>query len=314
MNQTTAIRMDNLSKTFGKNKKQIKAVRNISLEIAAGQVYGFLGPNGAGKTTTIRLLLDLVRPTEGKAYLYGQDVRQDYQVLRRVGSMVEGAQFYPYLTGRRNLEVLSRTADNYDAKRIDALLEQVGLTDRANQRFAKYSMGMKQRLGLASSLLNDPELLIFDEPTNGLDPAGIKEMRSFIRDLVYEHGKTVFLSSHLLNEVEQICDRVAIIDEGEIIQEGTVADLLAQNPSIKIVVTPTEKAIEALQTAYQVKESEEENTLLIETEHTETPQIVRKLVGAGIDIYEIGKEQQSLEDFFLRVTEEHHGNGRLDNV
>jgi ABC-2 type transport system ATP-binding protein len=314
MNQTTAIRMDNLSKTFGKNKKQIKAVRNISLEIAAGQVYGFLGPNGAGKTTTIRLLLDLVRPTEGKAYLYGQDVRQDYQVLRRVGSMVEGAQFYPYLTGRRNLEVLARTADNYDAKRIDALLEQVGLTDRANQRFAKYSMGMKQRLGLASSLLNDPELLIFDEPTNGLDPAGIKEMRSFIRDLVYEHGKTVFLSSHLLNEVEQICDRVAIIDEGEIIQEGTVADLLAQNPSIKIVVTPTEKAIEALQTAYQVKESEEENTLLIETEHTETPQIVRKLVGAGIDIYEIGKEQQSLEDFFLRVTEEHHGNGRLDNV
>jgi ABC-2 type transport system ATP-binding protein len=203
-----ALSLNHVAKTFGRGKKQVQALKNLDLEVQAGQVYGFLGPNGAGKTTTIRILLDLIRPTRGQAAIYGRDPRRDHGVLGRVGAIVEGAAFYPFLSGRRNLEVLARTGGACDRGRIDALLEQVGLAERAGQYVRGYSTGMKQRLGLAAALLSDPDLLILDEPTNGLDPAGIQEMRVFIRDLVDRHGKTVFLSSHILSEIEQVCDRV----------------------------------------------------------------------------------------------------------
>ncbi len=199
LDTTTAIRVSGLHKQFGRGKRQVKAVQNLELEVKAGQVYGFLGPNGAGKTTTIRMLLDLIRPTSGTAMLFGESVQRNPAVLKRVGALVEGATFYTYLTGRKNLEVLARSGGYYDPKSVQALIEQVGMADRADRRAKGYSTGMKQRMGLAATLLGNPDLIILDEPTNDLDPSGIQEMRLFIRELADKEGKTVFLSSHMLN-------------------------------------------------------------------------------------------------------------------
>lgn len=303
----SAIRVESLSKTFGRGKKRVQAVKNLNLEVKAGQVYGFLGPNGAGKTTTIRMLLDLILPTHGSAYIYGQPVRRHHEVLRRVGAIVEGASFYNFLTGRRNLEVLSRTADHYDPVRINALLEQVGLAGRANQRVKGYSTGMKQRLGLAAALLGDPDLLILDEPTNGLDPSGMHEIRGFIRDLVEKQGKTVFLSSHLLGEVEQVCDRVAIINMGEIIREGAVQDLLEGKSQLRIEAAPLDKAAAVLGEHWTV--SANGQWLAVGASHEDTPHVIRRLVENGIDIYEVSSQRQTLEDYFLAVVQEEASRG-----
>lgn len=302
---TIAIRLDHLNKVFGRGKKRVHAVNQVDLDIDAGQVYGFLGPNGAGKTTAIRLMLDLLRPTSGEAYVFDQNVRRQHEVLRRVGALVEGAAFYPYLSGQKNLEVLARTHGSYDKARITTLLEQVGLGERAKQRFKNYSLGMKQRLGLAAALLHDPELLILDEPTNGLDPAGIQEMRTFIRDLVYKHGKTVVLSSHMLNEVEQICDRVAIINKGRIIQEGTVSSLLETQSRIRVKAIPVEKATAVLQPNWQVSVNggSADSTFIVDSTPQDVPHIVRRLVENDVEVYEVTQQKQSLEEFFLSVTQ-----------
>ncbi len=304
----TAIRMENLTRHFGRGKKRVTAADHINLEIAANQVYGFLGPNGAGKTTTIRLLLDLMTPTSGSAYIYDRHVRREHDVLRRVGALVEGAAFYPYLSGHKNLRVIARTHGHYDRQRVDDLLEQVGLAQRAKQRYSKYSLGMKQRLGLAAALLHDPELLILDEPTNGLDPAGIQEMRVFIRDLVDKQGKTVFLSSHMLSEVEQVCDRVAIIDQGKILREGAVHNLLSENPRLRIHATPLDKATAVVKEHWKVWPNGS-SSVIVETDYAETPHIVRKLVENDVDVFEITREKQSLEEFFLSVTGQEMNNG-----
>lgn len=301
----TAIQLDNLTKTFGRGKKRVQAVKNANLSIEAGQVYGFLGPNGAGKTTAIRLMLDLIKPSDGTARIFGANVRAQHSVLRRVGALVEGAAFYPYLTGYKNLEVLARTHGFYDRQRILTLLEEVGIAERAKRRFHSYSLGMKQRLGLAAALLHDPELLILDEPTNGLDPAGIQEMRTFIRDLVYKHGKTVFLSSHLLNEVEQMCDRVAIINKGEIIREGTVAGLLEAQSRFRVRATPFDKATAIVQEHWTVSINggSEQAAFIVDSAQQDIPHIVRKLVENDVDVYEVVQHKQSLEEFFLSVTQ-----------
>lgn len=306
MGETVAIRLENLTKIFGWGKNKIEAVKDADLEVEAGQVYGFLGPNGAGKTTSIRMMMDLMRPDQGSVYIYGQRVRQHHQVLRRIGALVEGAAFYPYLSGRKNLEVLARTFGVYDRQRIESLLEQVRLAERPKLRYKKYSMGMKQRLGLAAALLHDPELLILDEPTNGLDPAGIQEMRTFIRDLVYKHGKTVFLSSHMLNEVEQVCDRVAIIDRGRIIREGRVADLLAGQSQIRVQASPIDKAQAVLQAHWPAvlngAEGDALGALVVDVEQKDVPQVVRKLVENDIEVYEVVTHRHSLEEVFLTLT------------
>ena len=302
---TLAIRTEGISKTFGRGKKQVQAVRGLALEVGAGQVYGFLGPNGAGKTTTIRMLLDLIRPSTGRAFLFGQDPRQTPAVLNRVGAIVEGAAFYPFLTGRKNLEVLARTGDCYDAARIERLLAQVSLSDRADRKVSAYSTGMKQRLGLAAALLNDPDLLILDEPTNGLDPAGIQEIRHFIRDLADNQGKTIFLSSHILAEVEQVCDRVAIINHGQQVIEGPVADLLAaQSSTVRVEVGPLAKAADVLRERWPVELNGQ--WLTVQARREAIPEIVRRLVGAEIDIYQVTAQRQTLEDYFLNVTQEAH--------
>jgi ABC-2 type transport system ATP-binding protein len=306
MPNTHAIRTENLTKTFGKGKSSITAVKKLTLDVEPGQVFGFLGPNGAGKTTTIRMLMDLVRPSGGKAEIFGRSVRTA-GALSRVGGLVEGPAFYGYLSGRNNLEVLARTANNYKPERVQELLEQVGLAARAGQPVSRYSMGMKQRLGVAAALLGDPDLIVLDEPTNGLDPAGIQEMRGFICSLAKDQGKTVFLSSHLLNEVEQTCDRVAIIHKGEMIREGPVVDLLAEKASaLRVQASPIEKAEQVLQerwkTSRESAPGESIPWLAIDAPAQDSPQIVEMLVGQGIQVHQVIIQRPTLEGYFLALT------------
>ncbi len=289
-----------LSKTYGRSKGGVCAVRDVSLSVGAGEVYGFLGPNGAGKSTTIRMLLSLISPTAGEVRLFGSDLRRDVSVLRRVGSLVDGGAFYPFLSGRRNLEVLAKTHGG-GAHRIEPLLDQVGLADDAHRKVKGYSTGMRQRLGVAAALLNDPELIILDEPVNGLDAAGIQEMRTLIRRLAAEQGKTVFLSSHLLHEVQQVCDRVAIIDKGEIIREATIEDLLRQDLDLHIDAAPLDRAEAALSGSWPT--SVEDGRLHVRAGREDAPEIVRRLVEAGVDLFGIAPEQRNLEQVFLALTQ-----------
>lgn len=303
MSEQTAIRLENLSKTFGRGEKAVQAVVNLNLEIQTGQIFGFLGPNGAGKTTTIRLLVDLIRPTNGAAFIYGQDVRRNPGVLRRVGALIEDATFYGYLNGRDNLEVLARTAGNYRPKRIEALLEQVGLAGEANRRVSSYSTGMKQRLGIAGALLGDPELMILDEPTNGLDPGGRQEMRAFIHGLAKQAGVTVFLSSHLLHEVEQVCDRVAIINHGEIVREGAVSNLLAEGQAqLRVQASPQASALQVLQETWEV--SADGEWLIVSAQPEEGYLVVARLVTNDIHVHQVIVRKRTLEEYFIDATQE----------
>ena len=227
MDASPIIETDGLTKRFGK----IVAVDGLSLTVQRGHVFGLLGPNGSGKTTTMGMLLGLTRPTAGSFRLFGEQ-GNNQDALRRVGAIVETPTFYPYLTGRQNLAYFQGILGRGTAQELDALLDQVSLADRADDRFHTYSLGMKQRLGLAYALLGDPELLFLDEPTNGMDPAGMAEMRDLIRSLGTE-DRTVFLSSHLLHEVEQVCDSVVILSKGKLIAQGSVAELLQGRGQIR---------------------------------------------------------------------------------
>lgn len=299
-----AIECRQLSKIYGRGRRARHAVRDLTLAIEPQQIFGFLGPNGAGKTTTIRLLLDLIQPTGGEAYIFGQQVRRNPAAVRQVGAFIEGASFYPYLSGWDNLMVFGRTFGDFDVSRAHALIEAVGLKGREQDKTGKYSTGMKQRLGIAAALLHNPPVLILDEPTSGLDPAGIREMRDFIRQLTREQGKTVFLSSHQLSEVQQICDRVGIIHKGELLAEGDVADLLkeASQPQLSLVVKPVEKAQAALAQKWTVQPDTPPDSLIVTVPYEEIPAVVRVLVAAEVDVYGMEHRQASLEDFFLSVT------------
>ena len=296
------LELSDISKTFGRGDSEVKAVRGVSLSVGAGEVYGFLGPNGAGKSTTIRMLLGLISPSAGAVRLFGRDLRTDASPLRRVGSLVDGGAFYPFLSGRRNLEVLARTHGG-GAGRIDALLDQVGLAKDAKRKVKGYSTGMRQRLGVAAALLNDPDIIILDEPVNGLDAAGIQEMRQLIRSLSAERGKTVFLSSHLLHEVQQVCDRVAIIHKGEVVREATVAGLLDEdNSGLRIEAVPLDAAEAALATRWAVERNGE--TLTVAATRAEAPEVVTRLVGAGVALFGLAPVQRNLEEVFLAITAE----------
>ena len=223
-----------LMKSYGR----VQALAGLDLEVTRGVVYGFLGPNGAGKTTTIRCLLGLVRPDAGTVELLGAPfTRRDRRRLGRVGALIESPAFYPYLSGRDNLRVIAAAGPGPGQGRIDVVIDLVGLRDRARDKVSEYSMGMRQRLGIAAALLNDPELLVLDEPANGLDPAGIVTMRETLRYLA-DQGKTVFVSSHILPEVQQIADVVGIIDRGKLVRQGNLAAMLAETGHVRVRVTP----------------------------------------------------------------------------
>jgi len=275
------------------------AVDGVSLTVRRGEVYGFLGPNGAGKTTTLRMLLGLVRPTGGAARVLGLPPGSP-DALRRVGSLVEGPGFYPYLSGRENLRVLARYAGLGDAA-VDEALDRVELTSRAGDRYRAYSLGMKQRLGVAAALLGRPELLILDEPTNGLDPAGMADMRELVRSLA-SGGQTVLLSSHLLGEVEQICDRVGVIVAGRLSAEGTVAELRG-GASLVVRATPLPAAVPVAQRlAGGAAISTVDGELRLAVEPSRAPELVRALVAADIEVHEVRPEQRSLEEIFFALS------------
>jgi len=285
--------MDHVIQTEGLTKRYgpIVAVDGLDLCVRRGEVYGFLGPNGAGKTTTLRMLLGLVRPSSGRATVLGH-VPGAPDGLARVGSMVEAPGFYPFLSGRDNLRVLAGHA-GVPNERIAPVLAEAGLTTRAGDHLATYSMGMKQRLGVAAALLKDPELLILDEPTNGLDPAGMAEMRDFIRSLA-AGGRTVLLSSHLMGEIEQVSDRVGVIRAGELVAEGTVDELRGQ-AGLRVRAEPLDAAARVLDGLDGVE--------LVDGEiDARAAQVNRMLVEAGIAVSELGRRQASLEDVFLELT------------
>jgi ABC-2 type transport system ATP-binding protein len=291
------IQTTELTKRYG---ERIVAVDRLAMRVPRGEVYGFLGPNGAGKTTTLRMLLGLVRPTSGSALVLGAPPGSP-DSLARVGALIETPTFYPFLSGRDNLRVLSRHAGTHES-RIDVVLEEVDLAARASDRFGTYSLGMKQRLGIAAALLKDPELLILDEPTNGMDPAGMAEMRDFIRRL--GRGRhTVLLSSHLMAEVEQICDRVGVISKGRIVGEGTVDELRGRE-SLWVRAEPLDDAERVLRTVRDIEEfARIDGGLRITADPTAAPAINRALVEAGIAVGELRPERASLEKVFLELTE-----------
>ncbi len=285
--------------------KEFKALDQINLNVPAGSIYGFLGPNGAGKTTTIRVLLDLFQAKQGVVEIFGQSIRQHRQdILSRIGALIEAPSIYKHLSGRQNLEVLRRML-GLPKQRIDEVLEIVRLRDNADKKAKEYSLGMCQRLTLAAALLNDPELLILDEPTNGLDPSGIIEMRELILRLNQEHGKTIFLSSHILSEIEKLVSHVAIIDRGKILYEGTLAGLQQQsNPTITVALNNPEQAI-ALLSEHNYKLLEQTATGFVVQVNTEEEiaELNRLLVMNKHAVYQLSPAEQGLESIFLNVTQ-----------
>ena len=303
----TVVTTDRLTKRYGHRL----AVDAVSLSVRRGEVYGFLGPNGAGKTTTLRMLLGLIRPTGGQAAVCGSAPGAP-TALARIGALVEGPGFYPYLSGRDNLRVMARYQGRGDHA-ADAALDRVDLTGRGRDKFRSYSLGMKQRLGVASALLGEPDLLILDEPTNGLDPAGMAGMRSLVQD-VAAGGQTVMLSSHLLTEVQEICDRVGIIANGRLLAESTVGELRGAT-AVLVRAEPLDRAL-----AVAMRMAGEDAVDVIDqvgtgggagrgralrlrgVDPSVVPALTRELVADGVDVLEITTIERSLEDVFFEMT------------
>ncbi len=301
MDDSTVLRTYGLAKRF----RRRWAVRNLDLHIRRGEVFGFLGPNGAGKSTTIRMLLSLIRPTEGRVELFGAPLtRRQRSALRRVGGLVERPDFYLYLSARRNLEIVAGLRGDTSARDIDAVLETVGLLPRAHDRVKTFSHGMKQRLGIAQALLGSPELIILDEPTSGLDPQGIKEVRELILRLSGERGMTVFLSSHLLSEIEQTATNMAIINQGTLVVQGGVSELLAAGEHVVRVETPdARRALEVISSsglATAVRSTG--SSIECDMPRTRVAELNRMLVRAGIAVDAL-VPKRSLEEYFLAITE-----------
>jgi ABC-2 type transport system ATP-binding protein len=284
---------------LGKSYGSITAVQDLNICVRRGEVYGFLGPNGAGKTTTLRMLLGLIKPSSGTAKVLSEEPGSPHG-LQGVGALVESPAFYPYLSGRDNLRVMARYC-GAPPQRVAEVLGQVELAERAKDKFKTYSLGMKQRLGVAAALLKDPELLILDEPTNGLDPKGMADMRALIRRV--GHGeRTVLLSSHLLGEVEQVCDRVGVIHKGELVTEGTV-DELRGGGGILVKAEPVEEARQIAVSLAGVKGAEiDDGKLLLDTAPERAAEVNARLVSAGLRVSELRPVERSLEDAFLELT------------
>ncbi len=290
---------------LGKHFKRRWAVRHLDLEIHRGDVFGFLGPNGAGKSTTIRMLLSLIRPTEGDVFLFGHSLRTQRQLaLKSVGGIVEKPDFYLYLTAYRNLEVVGALNGGTTKRRIFEVLDLVGLGQRAYDKVKTYSHGMKQRLGIAQALLSDPELVVLDEPTSGLDPQGMKEIRDLILHLSRAQKKTILLSSHLLHEVELVATRMAIINKGELVTQGEVKKLLDEGEKYVLLSGEPKKKLELLLRTQRCVQKVEEQTdgFRLAMEFSDIPQLTRTLVRNNIAVHAI-IPRRSLEDYFLSLTE-----------
>ncbi len=302
-NTEKIIEITSLTKKF----KSLTAVDNLNLSVYRGDVFGFLGPNGAGKSTTIRMLLSLITPTSGEINIFGMELNSNRnKILKRIGAIVEKPDFYGYLSAYKNLEILgSPYGVDVSKKRIMSILELVGLDKRYKSKVKTFSHGMKQRLGLAQALLHEPDLIILDEPTTGLDPQGMKEIRELIVHLSKDKGKTIFLSSHILSEVEIVANRMIIIDKGKTIVEGEVESLLkSSNLHTIFSVDDAEKAIGILKNS-ELNISAEHQTdsrILVSVEKVNIPFVIQSLSNNGINIYSV-VPSNSLEDYFLSLTD-----------
>ena len=292
---------DNLTKRYGKRV----AVEALSLEVNRGDIFGFLGHNGAGKSTTIRMILGLIRPTSGSAKLLGHDIKTERaKALSKVGAIVEAPAFYDNLSGLQNLKILASMSGGCSRDRIDEVLKIVGLSGREDDPVGVYSHGMRQRLGIAQALLPNPELIILDEPTDGLDPQGIREVRELILRLRDDLGLTVFLSSHLLYEIEQICNRVVILREGVMLYQGDVATLIEEEKTVKLTVDRIDEAIELLLQSDSLSlERNGDNSVYLKISDDQIPKINQLLVTHGFQVSELSPQRESLEEVFIRLTE-----------
>ena len=281
-------------------------VKDIQFDVFPGEIFGFLGPNGAGKTTTIRMLVGLIRPTEGTVHIAGHNLQQDFlNAIRHVGCIVENPEMYPFLSGKENLEHYARMAGDITPERIDEVIRLVELEKRIDDKVKTYSLGMRQRLGIAQALLGRPKLLILDEPTNGLDPAGIRELRDFIRKLAREEGIGVFISSHILHEVQLMCDRVAIISQGRLLKTDRVERLIDEDSLVvEWMLNPPERGEELLRSLTYVSSVERrEERIISQLPEERIGETVRLLVDSGILVSEIHRRRKTLEDIFLQMTE-----------
>ncbi|MDP7979215.1 ABC transporter ATP-binding protein [Bacillus sp. WLY-B-L8] len=298
---TTVLSVRNLKKVI----KKKTLVEDVSFDIQQGEVFGFLGPNGAGKTTTIRMLVGLIAATEGTIWIGGYDIKENFRsAMRQIGSIVENPELYTYLTGFENLKQFARMLGGISDERIMEIAKMVHLDERIHDKVKTYSLGMKQRLGIAQALLGSPKLLILDEPTNGLDPAGIRELREFVHTLVKEENMSVFISSHLLSEVQMICDRVAIINKGKVITVARVEELVKQaSDRVEWVVTPLDKAKALLEESGEVTELVvEEGRLLCRMSQERVSFYNKQLVEYAVDVHSVKQVVFTLEDLFMELT------------
>lgn len=300
-----AVKLSNVCKDIG--SKEI--IKDVSFEVYKGEVFGFLGPNGAGKTTTIRMMVGLMNITSGDIHIDGVSIKTDFEkAVRQVGAIVENPEMYKFLTGYQNLKQYARMMPGVTKERLDEVIELVGLTGRIREKVKTYSLGMRQRLGIAQALLHKPKVLILDEPTNGLDPAGIREIRDYLRSLAREEGMAIVVSSHLLSEMELMCDRVGIIQKGELIDIQSIRDFI-QDGGKTLYQLDCEPAKEALNLMLEMEIPHTKNgsVLHVEMERESVPLIIKKLVERDIAVFEIKEVIKTLEDKFLEKTSQERG-------
>ena len=298
--ENTVLELKNVSKSFGKRK----IIDNISLKVNSGEIFGFLGPNGSGKTTTIKMILRLIDSDEGEIKVNGFDNRKQFeQAMECIGAIVENPDMYKYMSGIDNLKLHARIR-NIDEKRINEVLEMVGLKDRAKDKVGKYSLGMKQRLGLALTLLHNPKVLILDEPTNVLDPAGIKQLRDILKKISHEENVAVFVSSHILTEMQQMCDRVAVLDNGKIVKIEQITNSKEDKiETIELRIKDKTKAIKILKEKFEVDAKEEKDSLLVTIQTEKVPEVVRELAIEDVGIKAVIPREHNLEEIFFDATE-----------
>lgn len=300
--QEPVVKLENVHKVIG--RKEI--IKGLSFDIYPGEVFGFLGPNGAGKTTTIRMIVGLMKMTEGNITIHGKSVKTHFkEAIKHIGAIVENPEMYKFLTGYQNLIHYSRMVTGVSKERIHEIVDLVGLKERINDKVKTYSLGMRQRLGLAQALLHSPSILILDEPTNGLDPAGIREIRHYIRELAEKEGLAVIVSSHLLSEMELMCDRIGIIQHGELIGVQTVNDFVqGENQiNVKFSVDDGEKAALVIRDTLKLDIiNHDHNTVELQLDKEQIPIVAEALIKDGIKLYGIASVVKSLEDKFLEVT------------
>ncbi|ASZ16792.1 ABC transporter ATP-binding protein [Bacillus cereus] len=295
-NEQSIVKVERLTKRIGSKT----LVENISFEVKKGEVVGLLGPNGAGKTTLMRMMVGMIRMTEGEVWIDGQSVKQQFEsTASKIGAVIEAPEFYPFLSGYENLTYFGRMNGNVTEERIDEVVKLLGMGQVIDRKVKAYSLGMRQRLGIAQALIHDPDVLILDEPTNGLDPSGIHEMRMYIKKIAHEQGKAVLVSSHLLSEVELMCDRVIIIQHGEYVATQNIQhDQSEEMETIRIRVDDANKAAEMLDQDVLIKG----NDLLIHVKDEEIPNVIRTLLEKNIQVYRVYEERKTLEEQFLELT------------